>query len=122
MFRFRPALVALTVALAAGAASAQSPVGQPPASPYHYSPPLVSPYLNLLNRGNPAVNYYGIVRPQIQANQQIQMLQYGLARTTAEEEAAANSAATPGQLPDTGHVTGFMTYPKYFNTFAPQRR
>ncbi len=36
-----------------------------------YSPPAVSPYLNLLNRGNPAVNYYGIVRQQIQQGQQL---------------------------------------------------
>jgi hypothetical protein len=122
MSRFQPALIALTLALAAGAAQAQSPVGQPPALPYRYSAPVVSPYLNLLNRGNPAINYYGIVRPQVQANQQIQMLQYGLARTTAEEEAANATTAAPGQPPETGHVTGFMTYQKYFNTFAPRGR
>jgi len=123
MIRFQPALIVLTLALAAGAAQAQSPVGQPPASPYRYSPPIVSPYLNLLNRGNPAINYVGIVRPEIQAQQQFQMLQYGLARTTAEAEAAVNTTtAAPGQLPDTGHATGFMTYTKYFNTTAPRSR
>ena len=123
MNRFQPALIALTLALAAGAAEAQQP-GVQPSTPYQYSPPTVSPYLNLLNRGNPGINYYGIVRPQIQANQQFQTLQYGLARTTAEAE-AANATATapaPGQLPDTGHATGFMTYTKYFNTVSPRGR
>ncbi len=48
-----------------------------------YSPPVVntrpvvSPYLNLNNRNgtNAAINYYGIVQPQIQNQQAIQQLQ-----------------------------------------------
>lgn len=40
-----------------------------PAGPYGGYPgstPTVSPYLNILGRGNPAINYYGITRPQIE--------------------------------------------------------
>src|SRR5207244_10208416 len=99
----------------------EQPAVRPPTSPY--APPGFSPYLNLLNRGNPAVNYYGIVRPQIQQGQQLQVLQYGLAQTTAEATAALTQPATaaPGALPDTGHAAGFMTYTKYFNTVSPRR-
>ena len=88
-----------------------------------FSQPAVSPYLNLLNRGNPAINYYGIVRPQIQQGQQLQTLQYGL--THAVDEIATDqgtTTTTPGALAPTGHVAGFMTYPKYFNTVNSRGR
>ena len=108
----------LLVVLAARPVGAQTPVNLNPRQN-----PKFSPYLNLVNRGNAAVNYYGIVRPQIQQNQQLQMLQFGLAQTTAEATAALTqpAAPAPGQLPDTGHAAGFMTYTKYFNTVAPRR-
>lgn len=124
MSRMKPALIALIAALAAGAVQAQPPAVQPPTAPY--TAPVVNPYLNLLNRGNPAINYYGIVRPQIQQSQQLQMLQFGLARTAQEAATAEQTATTaPGAsaaLPDTGHVAGFMTYTKYFNTVNPRGR
>ncbi len=62
--------------LSSGEASAQ--YQRPPqASGPHGQP--VSPYLNLLNRRtNPAINYYGIVRPQVQFNQAIQQQQADL--------------------------------------------
>jgi hypothetical protein len=37
--------------------------------------PAVSPYLNLLNGMNPATTYFGIIRPQVEMNQNIQGLQ-----------------------------------------------
>jgi len=116
MNRIVPALMALTMALTVGAAYAQQPgpAGMPYTQPY--SAPVLNPYLNLLNRGNPAVNYYGIVRPQIQQEQQLQMLQFGLNRTAAEASAAETAATTPSALATTGHTVGFMTYTRYFNT------
>lgn len=59
-----PVVVLLT---AASVASAQYRPGFPggpggPGGPGYR--PTTSPYLNLLGRGNPAINYYGIVRPQ----------------------------------------------------------
>ena len=92
MNRIVPSLMALTMALTAGAANAQ----QPGSYSKPYSPPVLPPYLNLLNRGNPAINYYGIIRPQIQQEQQLQTLQYGLNRTAAEATAAETAATTPG--------------------------
>jgi hypothetical protein len=113
MSPIKPALTALAFVLAAGAVYAQAPI-VPLAPTQPYSPPVLSPYLNLLNRGNPAINYYGIVRPEVQDQQQLQRLQFGLARTTAEVEAATTTAA-PG-LPTTGHTVSFMTHASYFNT------
>src|SRR5579884_4532613 len=56
------------------AAQAPYPNANPYATPYGsmpgrpmfnpYSGPPVSPYLNLLRPGNPAVNYLGLVRPE----------------------------------------------------------
>jgi hypothetical protein len=112
MVRLKPALIAMTLVLAVGAVYAQPPAAsQGPMQPY--SPPVFSPYLNLLNRGNPAINYYGIVRPEMQDQQQLQRLQFGLARTNAEIEA---TTTTPGLLPTTGHTVGFMTQARYFGT------
>ncbi|HVS37920.1 MAG TPA: hypothetical protein VMS17_20340 [Gemmataceae bacterium] len=114
MSRWKPALVVLTLALAASAARAQAP-GQMPTTPY--SQPVVSPYLNLLNRGNPAINYYGIVRPQIQQGQQLQTLQYGLTHAVDEINTdQGTTTTTPGTATPTGHVAGFMTYQRFFNT------
>lgn len=61
----RRAAAVLAAAVTATFAAAQP---QPPAAPT----PTFSPYLNLLNRFNsPAVNYYGLVRPQQQFAQQL---------------------------------------------------
>lgn len=97
----------------AGAAWAQPPAraGLPP------GPSLgsgTSPYLNLLNRNaNPAITYYGIVRPQFDTANSIQRLQ---------EQSTANTQAVTavGELaaPETGHAVGFMTQSRYFNTLS----
>jgi hypothetical protein len=113
MVRFKLALLALTTLLAAGSLYAQAPL-VPQGSTQPYSPPVVSPYLNLLNRGNPAINYYGIVRPEVQEQQQLQRLQFGLARTNAEVETAATTGF--GVTAATGHSVGFMTQATFFNT------
>jgi hypothetical protein len=115
MVRLKPALIALALVLAAGTVRAQAPIAPQAPTQQPYSPPVFSPYLNLLNRGNPAINYYGIVRPEVQAQQQLQRLQLGLTRTNAELEAATTTAAS-GPLPATGHTTAFMTQAHYFGT------
>ena len=121
MLRFKPALIAMALTIAASAAQAEQPIVQPTRP--NNTPPVLNPYLNMLRGGNPAINYYGLVRPQMQQGQQLQMLQNGLARTTEEAEAAAMTPTTPtGVLADTGHTVGFMTYPRYFNTVAPHGR
>lgn len=65
----RMALLALGIGLAVGAPGfAQYRPGYP-AGPYGGYPggtPVFSPYLNIVGRGNPAINYYGITRPQME--------------------------------------------------------
>ena len=96
------AVVAATLA-AAGAAA------QPPRGPN--LPPAFSPYLNLARPGaDAAVNYYGIVRPQVQATAAIQALQAGplLPNPFA---GGANAADQPAV---TGNPFGFQNSRLYF--------
>jgi hypothetical protein len=94
--------------------------------------PGFSPYLNLLRGGNsPAINYYGIVRPEITFGNSLYQLgvQQNLLQgqqTDLSNQQSALAAYTA--LPATGHTTGFMTQSKFFmtnggagqgNTFAP---
>jgi hypothetical protein len=104
------AAVGAAVALSAGAARAQfGYYSPPPTSPFPRSP--ISPYLNLARGGNPAINYYGLVRPQIETQQSIYGLQQqlgGLSQVQALQSEAARSSAT------TGHPTRFFNYSHYF--------
>jgi hypothetical protein len=98
----------LTLALALPGAQAQVPV-TPRGVPGYMTPP-VSPYINLLRRGSPAaVNYYGIVRPEIQFENALGNLQQQV--TTLGTE---TGEAGPGGLPPTGHPVQFMNYSHYF--------
>jgi hypothetical protein len=91
---------------------------QPPGFPRTPSPiPPYSPYLNLLRPGvSPAINYYGLVRPQFQAQQSMLALQ---SQIGANSQAIGNQSATGGPLPDTGKAVGFMNYGRYFQNFNP---
>ena len=98
----------LVAALAATTARAQYPLG--PASGPGYNPP-VSPYLNLLRRGSdPAINYFGLVRPEINASRALQGLQQQVnslgAQTAADAQANYQLA--------TGHPIVFNNYSHYF--------
>jgi hypothetical protein len=70
--------------------------------------PPVSPYLNLLNQGDPAINYYGLVRPQFAYNRALQNLGNELNYLEATPQG--------GSLPpsQTGIRATFMTQYKYF--------
>jgi hypothetical protein len=103
------AVLGLLGFLAPAGAQAQpyiGPVG-PPVNPY-VRPPL-SPYLNLLGGGNPAINYFGIVRPQ---------QQFGLALGQLQQQVLMNQTALASDaalaIPTTGHPTRFMNYSHYF--------
>jgi hypothetical protein len=89
-----------------GSASAQ------PTNPV--SRPAFSPYLNL-NRpgGSPTLNYYGLVRPEIQARQSIQGLQGSVA---ANQQAIGGLQTELTELPGTGHQATFLNYRSYFLT------
>jgi hypothetical protein len=61
-------------------AVAQPQIGRPPGPGTPGYRPPISPYLNLGigGTGNAAINYYGIVQPQLEQGQAIQQLQQGL--------------------------------------------
>lgn len=73
--------------------------------------PVYSPYLNLLNRGQSAgANYYGLVRPQLNTENSLLMLQrQGIANQEVEKQMTANTA-----LPITGQPSFFLNTGGYF--------
>lgn len=98
--------------MSVGAASAQGMY--PPARP------AVSPYLNLLRAGTPpGLNYYNLVRPQIEFTSSINMLnqQVGANRLglTSLEQSMTQG---PVRLPATGFVPQFMNQRQYFMTYS----
>ncbi|MER3415695.1 MAG: hypothetical protein C4297_05720 [Gemmataceae bacterium] len=79
--------------------------------------PVFSPYLNLLRRGNPVINYYGLVRP-INEFSSFQAQQMGI-NTAVQRQMTAGRAEEPGaietpRLGPTGHPVYFMNYSHYF--------
>lgn len=101
---WRWVLAAAAVAIGGAPALAQAPV-----SPQR---PPISPYLNLLRAGNsPALNYYGLVRPEQQMRQSIGNLQGGL---TANQQAVGNLRSELQGVPVTGHPTQFLNLGGYF--------
>ena len=105
--------------LGAGTASAQY---QPPR-------PAVSPYINLLRRGDAAINYYGIVRPiqdQQQINQTFADQQNQLRQQVLQQQPPEETSGGEPIYPTTGHPTGVLSYNRFFlnrgtagATFAP---
>jgi hypothetical protein len=96
------------------AAFAQYP-GQPRATA---SSPAYSPYLNLLRPGNSAINYYGLVRPQIDFQNQVGALQQQYGALNRDINAAADQPTAP---PTTGHAASFMSYSRYYPGFTANR-
>jgi hypothetical protein len=103
-----------TLACSSGA-RAQYP-GQPRPTA---SSPAYSPYLNLLRPGNTANNYYGLVRPQLDFQNQVSTLQqqYGALNQTVNGQPADQQLA----LPATGHGAVFMNYGRYYPGMAGGR-
>lgn len=100
----------------AGGAAAQPPglPGRPGAPGVPAGRPTFSPYLNLLRQNNPAyLNYYGLVRPQLNLQQSIQGLQQGLAANQYQTQQLQSTEAT---LVGTGHPSFFMNQSRYFMT------
>ncbi len=104
--RWLTATMIALLAFSAGRLGAQNPVGRSPG----VLPPAYSPYLNLLRNNNPAyVNYYGLVRPEVDFRSSINGLQQGVATN-----AAGISSLDAAGLPLTGHPTAFMNTSHYF--------
>lgn len=102
-----------------------APVLAQPQVPLVNRSPAFSPYLNLLRGGvNPAVNYYGLVRPQIAFQQQSFLLQQQVNQNaqslqTLQTLSTAGLAAQQPMLPYTGHPVVFNNMGGgYFNNLA----
>ena len=94
--------VVIGAAIAVLACTAERAFAQPggprplPGTP-GVSRPAFSPYLNLARRDvNPAINYYGIVRPQIATANALRSLQQQVAPS---EQPAEHTSPTPSPLP-----------------------
>jgi hypothetical protein len=107
-------LTALLLTLAATPAWAQVPrYGVQTYQPYSH--PVMSPYLNMARGGNAAINYFGLVVPQIQAQQAIQGLRQDVNYNTALE---MQQLAAPGVVTSltTGTPARFGSHWGYFQT------
>jgi hypothetical protein len=96
--------------LGACVAHAQGPYVRPQTGPV--ARPALSPYLNLLHGGNPAINYYGLVRPQQEFGSAIQEIQNEMS-APHPMLTGANGATN---LPITGHPSRFFSYQGHFFT------
>jgi hypothetical protein len=107
--------VGLSLTAAAGSGRAQFPIiPRPPVGPGIAAPvnrPPVSPYLNLLRRGNPvALNYYNLVRPQIDFQNQLNRVNQ---QVGVNQQNIAGLQAQTGIAP-TGHGTSFLNLGGFF--------
>lgn len=103
-----------------GRASAQVPAG--PRLTGSTAPPF-SPYLNLLRQGgSTTLNYYGLVRPEIQTRNAVMGLQQ---QVNANQNLLVGMAGQNNDpsgnagLPDTGHAAVFLNTGSYFLTLTP---
>jgi hypothetical protein len=109
MFRVRGAFVAaVALVLLPTGVRAQPPGGVAPPRPVY------SPYLNLARRDvPPGVNYYGLVRPQLATQNNLQALQQQLSVTQQQQQLAGQPVVNP-ELPITGQQTFFLNTGGYF--------
>src|SRR5262249_9331718 len=100
----------------AAAMSCECAVAQPGALPY--TQPTVSPYINLGRRGASAVDYFGIVRPQLEFRNALRNLHHQSASSPLN---VAHTYDPQAGFRTTGHVAVFMNRGGYFmNSLAPQ--
>jgi hypothetical protein len=94
-----------------------SPLSARYQSPYASRPASVSPYINLIGR-NPVVNYFGIVRPQLEVRK-IQAQQSQAIQTLGRQlQGAEPKTPDVWSLPKTGHTAYFNNFSHYY----PQQR
>ena len=95
-------------------AQAQYPYSQPLTAPYQR--PVVSPYINLLRPGAPpAINYFGVVRPEVQLYNSANLLQQQI---TANRQAVTGLEEQQAAPLTTGHPIYFLNYQRYFLNFG----
>jgi hypothetical protein len=116
-----PALGALVAAVfLANNLCAQVPIGSY-TSPVVSPRPTISPYVNL-NRGiqNPAINYFGIVRPQIDNHQAIQSLQQQVLTTQGlvQTQPQAGALSADEMAPTGRALGGYLNYSHYYPLYG----
>ena len=74
--------------------------------------PAYSPYLNLLRPGNTAIDRYGLVRPQIDFQNQVNSLQQQYGSLNRDISGVAADQQLP--LPTTGHAAQFISYSHFY--------
>ena len=95
-------------------ADAQPPL---PGGSFGAPRPTFSPYLNLNRAGSStALNYYGIIRPELQFRQSLSNLQGSVA---TNQQMIGNLQNDPNGLSATGHQIQFMNYGNYFLSNGP---
>jgi hypothetical protein len=77
--------------------------------------PGLSPYLDLLRGGNPAINYYLGTLPEL--DRRANAIQFGSAITDLERRTAINSALIEEEagIAPTGHPVYFLNYGSFYN-------
>jgi hypothetical protein len=81
-------------------------------SPYA-NRPTVTPYINLIGR-NPVINYFGIVRPELEMRN-IQQQQIQAIQTLGRQlQGTESKSADQWSLPKTGHRAYFMNFSHYY--------
>ena len=114
----RPWMLVAAALVWIGLSAAPAP-GQPYGSRTAPIPPgpTVSPYLNLTRPGGvPAINYYGLVRPQFDTYAGLRVLRQGILQSQLVGTAVTDLDA----VPTTGRPAGFMTHGGYFMTTGGQ--
>lgn len=105
------AIVGIQACLAPSPVQAQRPNPRLAADPNFRLP--VSPYLNLLRRGqSPGLNYYNLVLPEMTFQRNISELQTQVTRN--QGSITQLEQQTTAILPDTGHPVQFMSHNRYF--------
>lgn len=107
----------LVAASAAGEATAQVISQGPYVRPQQFNPyrrPTLTPYLNLARGGNPAINYYGLVRPQFETQAQLSQLQQ---QSLDQQGQLSAQQGQMNQIPITGRAAGFQTHSGYFQNW-----
>ena len=107
MALYKPVAVAC-FALIALAGSACELLAQPV---FPASRPTFSPYLNLARSGSsPTLNYYGLVRPEINNRQNIQAIQ----SVATSNQSSIGDLVNGVGIPTTGLSSQFLNHYKYF--------
>jgi hypothetical protein len=79
--------------------------------------PAVSPYLNLNQGGNQGINYYALVKPQINTAKQLQTLQTQIQQQQLMPQLGAAAVEDDGLMANyavTGHPSGFFNLSHYY--------